>query len=155
MKKKEKKSRNFEKGKINKSTNYKRYVNDEKEKESLNKGTIIGNKIFISDNLFKVMDKSEYIIENKDIIEDKEESFTEEKKEIKEESSKEEDSGILSMKEVQDIICYHNMRHISKEDSYLFYPYDYDLYSDNEKAHIMSIFFNYNNIAKANYRKIK
>jgi hypothetical protein len=95
----------------------------------------------ISDN--KYIDKKEEIVDDFNIKSTKtnDEIFTEGKEEKIDESSVEEESGILSMNEIEDIIIYNNMKNINKEDNYLFNICDYNNFLSQYQQKISSIFF--------------
>ena len=57
------------------------------------------------------------------------------------ESSKEEESGILSMNEIEDIICYNDMSDINRHDNFLFYPKEREIFQKKIKK-IHKLFFN-------------
>ena len=59
-----------------------------------------------------------------------------------EEEEGEEDSNILSIDDVQDIIKYYDFNNINKNDSYLFYFNDYKKFSKMKKAKLKAKFFN-------------
>ena len=48
-----------------------------------------------------------------------------------------EDSGILSMNEVQDIIRYNDMCNVNKEDNFLFNKDDYNSFVEKNKENIL------------------
>ena len=91
----------------------------------------------------KYVDKKEEIVEDFNIKSTKtnDEIFTEGKEQKIDESSKEEESGILSMNEIEDIIIYNNMENINKEDNYLFKNYDYNNFMAEYQQKISSLFF--------------
>ena len=57
------------------------------------------------------------------------------------EEEKEEDSKILSLEEVQDIIKYYDFDEINLQDNYLFYPKDYSLFINYKKELLINDFF--------------
>ena len=99
----------------------------------------------ISDN--KYIDKKEEIVDDFNIKSTKtnDEIFTEGKEEKIDESSVEEESGILSMNEIEDIIIYNNMENINKEDNYLFNICDYNNFLSQYQQKISSLFFDTKN----------
>ena len=99
----------------------------------------------ISDN--KYIDKKEEIVDDFNIKSTKtnDEIFTEGKEEKIDESSVEEESGILSMNEIEDIIIYNNMKNINKEDNYLFNICDYNNFLSQYQQKISSLFFDTKN----------
>ena len=66
-----------------------------------------------------------------------------------------EDSGILSMNEVQDIIRYNDMCNVNKEDNFLFSKDDYNSFVEKNKENIFNKFFESNNNEKNNMFKVK
>ena len=147
------KEKNMEKGinkgkkinKNNKSTYNKKvvtHVNDNSKKDLVNYST---NNVINQINQFKDLDKFE-LINNDNIngIKTKlgDEFFSTEKNKKINDSSIEEESGILSMNEVQDIIHYNNMYDIRKEDKCLFNYNDYKFFIEKYKQKIYNIFFN-------------
>ena len=99
----------------------------------------------ISDN--KYIDKKEEIVDDFNIKSTKtnDEIFTEGKEEKIDESSVEEESGILSMNEIEDIIIYNNLENINKEDNYLFNICDYNNFLSQYQQKISSLFFDTKN----------
>ena len=99
----------------------------------------------ISDN--KYIDKKEEIVDDFNIKSTKtnDEIFTEGKEEKIDESSVEEESGILSMNEIEDIIIYNNMENINKEENYLFNICDYNNFLSQYQQKISSLFFDTKN----------
>ena len=96
------------------------------------------------DNNYKYIDKTEEIIEDNNngaSTKTNDEFYSESKNNIINESSIQEDSGILSMNEIEDIICYNNMYDISKEENYLFNQGDYDNYVKRHKKNLYNLFF--------------
>ena len=69
------------------------------------------------------------------------------------ESSKEEESGILSMNEIEDIICYNDMYGINKEDNFLFYQKERDIFNEKIKK-INKLFFSSKKVQKT-YKQSK
>ena len=98
-------------------------------------------------NINKYIDKKEEILDDFNIKSTKtnDDLFTEEKGEKIEETSIEEESGILSMNEIEDIIIYNNMKNINKQDNYLFKKNDYDIFLSEKQQKICSLFFGKNN----------
>ena len=112
-------------------------------------------------NEFKDIDKTEQIIEdniNGTSTKINDEFFSTEKNK-KIDTSIEEESGILSMNEVQDIIHYNDMNDIRKENKYLFNYNDYNIFVEKYKQKICDIFFdnkdNINNINRYNQNKLR
>ena len=89
--------------------------------------------------------KNNILYINKEIIEYNrrlsEEINKEKNNNKKNESSLEENSGILSINEIEDIICYNNMSNINKEDNYLFYYKDHHKFLKKYKKTINNLFF--------------
>ena len=105
-------------------------------------------------NQYKDIDKTEQIIEdniNAGSTKTNDEFFSEEKNNKVNNTSMIEDSGILSMNEVQDIIYYNDMSDLKKEDDYLFKFNDYKSFIEKNKKKINNMFFNSNNLVKENY----
>ena len=94
----------------------------------------------------KYIDKKEEIVDDFNIKSTKtnDDIFSEENERKIEETSIEEESGILSMNEIEDIIVYNNMKDINKEDDYLFEKNDYDNYLSENQEKIYSLFFDKN-----------
>ena len=67
-------------------------------------------------------------------------------------SDADEESGMLSMDEVEDIICYNDMQKISKKENFLFNINDYKHYIEKNRRRIEKIFFKNENKAKLSYR---
>jgi len=158
---KEKKiSRNY-KNNINKKYTYNKFNknNGTQELISLNNQKNITNKIYEDinennkmiqnginkfDNNYKYIDKTEEIIEDNNngaSTKTNDEFYSESKNNKIDESSMQEDSGILSMNEIEDIICYNNMYDINKDENYLFNRGDYDNYLKNHKKNVYNLFF--------------
>ena len=100
-----------------------------------------------SKNNNKYIDKKEEIVDDFNIKSTKtnDDFFTESKNEKIEESSIEEESGILSMNEIEDIIIYNNMKNIEKDDNYLFNKNDYKDFIGENQNKILNLFFAPNN----------
>ena len=104
-----------------------------------------------SNKLYKEIDNSEIIFKdninnngekNKSKIKD--EFISTEKNEKIEDSSLEEDSGILSINQVEDIITYNNMNDIKKKDNFLFNYNDYNNFVKLYKNKLCNKFFDNN-----------
>ena len=95
----------------------------------------------------KYIDKKEEIVDDFNIKSTKtnDDIFTESKNEKIEESSIEEESGILSMNEIEDIIIYNNMKTIEKDDNDLFNKNDDKDFIDENQNKILNLFFESNN----------
>lgn len=96
------------------------------------------------DNNYKYIDKTEEIIEDNNngaSTKTNDEFYSESKNNKINESSIQEDSGILSMNEIEDIICYNNMYDISKDENYLFNLGDYDNFVKKHKKNVYNLFF--------------
>jgi len=105
-------------------------------------------------NQYKDIDKTEQIIEdniNAGSTKTNDEFFSEEKNNKANNTSIIEDSGILSMNEVQDIIYYNDMSDINKEDDFLFRFNDHKKFVEKNKKKINNMFFESNNFIKENY----
>jgi len=134
--------------------NKKRKKNDSINKLHINQSThnktakeinpIFYNHLLNDNN--KYLDKKEEIIDDFNIKSTKtnDDIFSEENERKIEETSIEEESGILSMNEIEDIIVYNNMKDINKEDDYLFEKNDYDNYLSENQEKIYSLFFDKN-----------
>ena len=84
------------------------------------------------------------------------EFFSEKKDDKINESSIEEDSGILSMNEIEDIIIYNDMKDIDRDDDdYLFKPNDHDIFIKDYKKIITNLFFYNKNSNSENYKQSK
>ena len=119
-------------------------TNEIKLNKSQNNNNIINNQI---SKINKYIDKKEEIVDDFNIKSTKtnDDVFTESKNEKIEESSIEEESGVLSMNEIEDIIIYNNMKNINKDDNYLFYKNDYYDFIKENKDKILFLFFDINN----------
>ena len=117
-------------------------TNEIKLNKSQNNNNINNNQISI---INKYIDKKEEIVDDFNIKSTKtnDDVFTESKNEKIEESSIEEESGILSMNEIE--IIYNNMKNINKDDNYLFYKNDYYDFIKENKDKILFLFFDINN----------
>ena len=153
-------SRNY-KNNINKKYTYNKFnknngtqelisLNNQKNKtnkiyEDINENNkMIQNCMNKNDNNYKYIDKTEEIIEDNNngaSTKTNDEFYSESKNNKIDESSMQEDSGILSMNEIEDIICYNNMYDISKDENYLFNRGDYDNYLKNHKKNVYNLFF--------------
>ena len=101
--------------------------------------------------LYKEIDNSEIIFKDninnngeKDKSKIKDEFISTEKNEKIEDSSLEEDSGILSINQVEDIITYNNMNDIKKKDNFLFNYNDYNNFVKLYKNKLCNKFFDDN-----------
>ena len=75
---------------------------------------------------------------------------------IQNEDEEEEDSNILSLDEVQDIIKYYDFNDIDKYNNYLFYKNDYNIFMKNRFFHLKKEFFEESeNIKLIKYKKIE
>ena len=154
-------SRHIKHNKTNKSTYNKKILtqNEDSIKNLINKKNILSEEFgnfnnFINKiNSLKDIDKTEQIIEddiNATNTKINEDFFSTEKNKNLNETSINDDSGILSMNEVKDIIYYNDMINIRKEDNYLFNYNDYNKYIDNYKYKVYNKFFG-NNEDNLNY----
>ena len=91
-------------------------------------------------NMTKTQKTLDYYLNDKRTIND-DELFHSDEIKMNNTSSILEDSGILSMDEVQDIIQYNDMYGINKEDTYLFNYNDYDDFVERNKETILNKFF--------------
>ena len=123
--------------------------------------TIINNGEFDCNNIMantnKYQNKVNELDKNVQAIDDNinvsstktnDEFFSEEKNNKVNETSNDEESGILSINEVQDIIRYIDMYNIKKEDNFLFKYNDYNNFIEKNSKIISNKFFGniYNNI---------
>ena len=99
--------------------------------------------------IINYIDKKEEIVDDFNInttkTNDEFEIFSEENEKKIEETSIEEESGILSMNEIEDIIIYHNMKNIKKNENYLFKKNDYDIFISKNRQQLYSLFFEIEN----------
>ena len=117
---------------------------------------IINNNYIHKKTEFKDIDKTEQIIEenlNGNSTKINDDFFSTEKKQIND-SSIDEDSGILSMNEVQDIIHYNDMNDVKKENNFLFNYNEYNNFIEKYKKNIINKFFDNDNY-DSNQNKIK
>ena len=130
---------------INKNLKMNRSKNAKTAKEININQNMNNNNLSSKNN--KYIDKKEEIIDDFNIKSTKtnDDVFTESKNEKIDETSIEEESGILSMNEIEDIIIYNNMKDINKDDKYLFKKNDYDDFINEYKDKILSLFFDVNN----------
>ena len=127
---------------------YKKLVNIKNKKNI--QSIVIKNK-----NNKKNIDKKEEIIKdfNGTSTKSNDEFYSEYSDKIKE-SSIEEESGILSMNEIEDIIRYNNMSDINKEENYLFYRNERTNFYQKYKNKLDKLFFGNKNHNKS-YRQSK
>ena len=71
------------------------------------------------------------------------------------EEEKEEDSNILSLDDVQDIIKYYDFNEINKQDNYLFHHRDYSIFINHKKGLLINDFFNESQSSNLIKTKIK
>ena len=107
---------------------------------------------------FKDIDKTEQVIEdildiNKENLND--DFFSTEKDNKINDTSKEEDSGILSMDEVKDIIIYHDMKDVRKKDNFLFNYNDHNEFVQKNGEKLKEIFFDNRDNYDINQYKMK
>ena len=107
---------------------------------------------------FKDIDKTEQVIEdildiNKENLND--DFFSTEKDNKINDTSKEEDSGILSMDEVKDIIIYHDMKDVRKKDNFLFNYNDHNEFVQKNGEKLKEIFFDNRDNYDINHYKVK
>ena len=156
---------------LNKNNNNYKFINfpnnsSHQDKELFSEDIyLINNNILNYDkegNEFKDIDKTEQIIEEnmngistKINDNDNDEFLSSEKNKIINDTSVAEDSGILSMNEVQDIIHYNNMGKVNKGDNYLFNDNDYNIFVGKNKEKIFGKFFDEYNNEKDNYFRVK
>ena len=132
---------------------------DNKKFKKLNKNNKKNHQnILKSKNSKNIEEKKERIIEdynNGTSTKTNDEFFSEEKEKKINESSIEEDSGILSMDEIEDIIKYNDMEDINKDDNYLFKFEDHENFIKINKKKIFNLFFNDKNYIGENYKQSK
>ena len=171
-------SRNIKNNMVNKTTYNKKILSQKSYHEELKTNVIsnnnnneneifseefnyindINNNYLHQKNEFKDIDKTEQIIEdnmNGTSTKINDEFLSSEKNDKINETSVAEDSGILSMNEVQDIIHYNDMGKVNKEDNYLFSNNDYNSFVEKNKENIFNKFFESNNNEKYNLFKVK
>ena len=130
-------------------SNNKLYINQSIHNKTAKEiNPIYFNHYFNDNNNY--IDKKEEIIDDFNIKSTKtnDDIFSEDNDKKIEETSMEEDSGILSMNEIEDIIIYNNMKDINKEDNYLFEKNDYNIFLSEKKEKFYSYFFDKNNYNK-------
>ncbi len=105
----------------------------------------------------KNMNKHQEVIEDNNGVSTKtnEEFFTETTNKNINETTIEEDSGILSIKEIEDIINYNNMKDVDTSDDFLFYDGDHINFLGKYKSKINNIFFTNNHQTTYRLSKIK
>ncbi len=141
-------------------TNIKSINNNENEifSEEFNYINDTNNNYLHQKNEFKDIDKTEQIIEdnmNGTSTKINDEFLSSEKNDKINDTSVAEDSGLLSMNEVQDIIRYNDMCNVNKEDNFLFNKDDYNSFVEKNKENIFNKFFESNNNEKNNMFKVK
>ena len=131
---------------------------ENKKFKKLNKNNKINHQNILRNNNNKNLEKKQRIIEdnnNGTSTKTNDEFFSEEKEKKINESSIEEDSGILSMDEIEDIIKYNNMENINKDDNYLFKFEDHSNFIKTYKKKIINLFFDDKNHLDENYKQNK
>jgi hypothetical protein len=131
---------------------------ENKKFKKLNKNNKINHQNILRNNNNKNLEKKQRIIEdnnNGTSTKTNDEFFSEEKEKKINESSIEEDSGILSMDEIEDIIKYNNMENINKDDNYLFKFEDHSNFIKTYKKKIINLFFDDKNHLDENYKENK
>ena len=129
-----------------------------KKYKKLNKNNKKNHQNILKSKNDKYIEKKEKIIEdynNGTSTKTNDEFFSEEKEKKINESSIEEDSGILSMDEIEDIIKYNDMEDINKDDNYLFKFEDHSNFIKTYKKKIINMFFNNKNHIGENYKQSK
>ena len=132
--------------------------NVNKKSKKLNKNNKKNHQNILKSKNNKKIEKKERIIEdynNGTSTKTNDEFFSEEKEKKINESSVEEDSGILSMEEIEDIINYNDMKDINKDDNYLFNFEDHDNFIRSYKKRIINLFFDNKNYITENYKQSK
>ena len=134
----------------------KNYAN--KKYKKLNKNNKKNHQNILKNKNNKYIEKKDKIIEdynNGTSTKTNDEFFSEEKEKKINESSIEEDSGILSMDEIEDIIKYNDMENINKDDNYLFKFEDHANFIKTYKKKIINLFFDNKNRIGENYKQSK
>ena len=129
-----------------------------KKFKKLNKNNKKNHLNILKNKNNKNIEKKERIIEdynNGTSTKTNDEFVSEEKEKKINESSIEEDSGILSMDEIEDIIIYNDMEGINKDDNYLFKFEDYSNFIKTHEKKIINLFFDDKNLIGENYKQSK
>ena len=127
-----------------KALNISKRNNGNKKLKELDKNNEKNNQNILKNKNEKIIDKKEEIKEdnnNGTSTKTNDEFFSDKKDDKINESSIEEDSGILSMNEIEDIIIYNDMKDIDKEHNYLFKLDDHDNFIKDYKKIITNLFF--------------
>ena len=141
-----------------KALNISKRNNANKKLKVLDKKNEKNNQSILKSKNEKIKDKKEEIKEdnnNGTSTKTNDEFFSEKKDDKINESSIEEDSGILSMNEIEDIIIYNDMKDIDKDDNYLFKLDDRDNFIKDYKKIITNLFFDNENHSSENYKQSK
>jgi len=141
-----------------KALNISKRNNANKKLKELDKNNEKNNQSILKSKNEKIKDKKEEIKEdnnNGTSTKTNDEFFSEKKDDKINESSIEEDSGILSMNEIEDIIIYNDMKDIDKDDNYLFKLDDRDNFIKDYKKIITNLFFDNENHSSENYKQSK
>ena len=141
-----------------KALNISKRNNANKKLKELDKNNEKNNQSILKSKNEKIKDKKEEIKEdnnNGTSTKTNDEFFSEKKDDKINESSIEEDSGILSMNEIEDIIIYNDMKDIDKDDNYLFKLDDRDNFIKDYKKIITNLFFDNENHSSENYNQSK
>ena len=141
-----------------KALNISKRNNANKKLKELDKNNEKNNQNILKSKNEKIIDKKEEIKEDNNNGKSKktnDEFFSEKKDDKINESSIEEDSGILSMNEIEDIIIYNDMKDIDKDDNYLFKLDDHDNFIKDYKKIITNLFFDNENHRRENYKQSK
>ena len=126
--------------------------------KELDKNNKKNKQSFLKSKNGKYIDKKEEIKEDNNkgtSTKTNDEFFSEEKDDKINESSIEEDSGILSMNEIEDIITYHDMKDIDRDDNFLFKLDDHDNFIKDYEKIISNLFFDNREHNSENYKQSK
>jgi hypothetical protein len=119
----------------------------------LNFQSIFANKKNAKDSIKYLDINNEIITDNNAISTKSNDEFSSEINNKIKESSIKEESGILSINDIEDIICYNNMSDIKKEENYLFYNHDVLFFFDKHKKMLYNLFFDDNKNQNKSYQK--
>ena len=119
----------------------------------LNFQSIFANKKNAKDSIKYLDINNEIITDNNAISTKSNDEFSSEINNKIKESSIKEESGILSINDIEDIICYNNMSDIKKEENYLFYNHDVLFFFEKHQKMLYNLFFDDNKNQNKSYRK--
>ena len=141
-----------------KALNISKKNNGNKNFKELDKNKEKNHQNILKSKNEKYIDKKEEIKEDNNngaSTKTNDEFFSEKKDDKINESSIEEDSGILSMNEIEDLINYNDMKDIDKDDNYLFKLDDHANFIKDYKKIITNLFFENENHISENYKQSK